>query len=220
MIIGKKTSETDKPFNFVMPFDTFFSMTGNLVTDSKEEGLTANTIQDINLPMEECVTYINVYSQEVFNTELISYTRLGIKADFKSWIKNAVVGNYGLQILLYTEQKNTVNAEATEQVYTYLLDSSKMYGNPYNFESYYNQELVLDISNIKGNNIKKIDINFYQLANFYDTNGNPIPSHTKGFLKYETSDNYIRYGDITSTNVIGEVYLVTAGDGYYKADGD
>jgi len=34
-----------------------------------------------------------------------------------------------------------------------------MYGNPYNFETYFNQEKVFDISNI--NNIEKVEVWFY-----------------------------------------------------------
>jgi hypothetical protein len=43
-----------------------------------------------------------------------------------------------------------------------------MYGNPYNFETYYNQEVVLDISTQVLGKIERIDIEFAQEKNFYD----------------------------------------------------
>ena len=85
MIVGKKTSEIEKPFNFVTPFDSFFSMTGNLAAAAKADGLIANDILDSTKPMEECMTYITLFDQKVDNKDIINYTRLGIKADFKSW---------------------------------------------------------------------------------------------------------------------------------------
>jgi hypothetical protein len=42
IIVGKKTSEIEKPFNFITPFDTFFSMTENLVQNDEELSLVAN----------------------------------------------------------------------------------------------------------------------------------------------------------------------------------
>jgi hypothetical protein len=34
---------------------------------------------------------------------------LGIKADFKTWIKNAVKGNYGINIKLTTKYEDSVD---------------------------------------------------------------------------------------------------------------
>jgi hypothetical protein len=48
-----------------------------------------------------------------------------------------------------------------------------MIGNPYQFESYFYQEQVFDISMI--NNINKIDVYFYQDGKFTDGNGDFIP---------------------------------------------
>lgn len=166
MIIGKKTSETDKPFNFIIPFDTFFSMTGNIVNNTSELSLIANG----NIENSEQIS-INTTS-----LDLINYTRLAIKADFRSWIKKATEGNYGINITLYATNPNTITESEKEQVYYFQLDNTKMYGNPYNFETYYTQEIVLDISGQNIGKINRIDIEFRQEKNFKDSFGNDIPS--------------------------------------------
>lgn len=196
MIIGKKTSETEEPFNFVTPFDSFFSMTGNLAVAAQSGSLIANDIEDNTKPIEECMTYIPLLGKNGLDTskmDLINYTRLGIKANFKSWIKNAVKGNYGLEIVLFTEKQGTVSEEKEIATYTYNLDSSNMYGNPYNFETYYNQELVLDIGSEDIGKVTNIKVNFYQAANFYDQFNEPIPSSLSGFKTEANTNRYVYY---------------------------
>ena len=196
MIIGKKTSETEEPFNFVTPFDSFFSMTGNLAVAAQSGSLVANDIEDNTKPIEECMTYIPLLGKNGLDTsqmDLINYTRLGIKANFKSWIKNAVKGNYGLEIVLFTEKQGTVSEEKEIATYTYNLDSSNMYGNPYNFETYYNQELVLDIGSEDIGKVTNIKVNFYQAANFYDQFNEPIPSSLSGFKTEANTNRYVYY---------------------------
>lgn len=56
----------------------------------------------------------------------------------------------------------------------YLSSSRDMYGNPYNFETFYQQEKVFDISSIK--QIEKMELYFYQQPlSFIDKNGNQVP---------------------------------------------
>jgi hypothetical protein len=73
-------------------------MTGNIATNSKKASLVANDVytfkEDGQIKtdsFEDCLTKENIFTKEFsIKDELIGYTRLGIKADFKSWIKNAV----------------------------------------------------------------------------------------------------------------------------------
>lgn len=226
MIIGKKTADNDKPFNFTQPFDTFFDMTGNLAGDIEEYGLLANDIKDehktLFTKLEDCFTSktildINENTND-FPTDLINYPRLAVRADFRSWIKNAVRGNYGLSITLTTEKPNTTTGQTENGTYNYLLDSSMMYGNPYSFETYYSQEIVLDLEKQDIGRVVGIKVDFYQNANFYDKFNNPIPSSENGFLKYKTSNEYQRYGDIVQPNNVGDLILNTPGQGYYKTN--
>jgi hypothetical protein len=49
-----------------------------------------------------------------------------------------------------------------------------MLGNPYNFETYFTQEKVIDISYLE--NIKNLDIYFYQNGDFKNEDGEYIPN--------------------------------------------
>lgn len=61
-----------------------------------------------------------------------------------------------------------------KQYELFLSSKQDMYGNPYNFESFYQQEKVFDISNIK--QIESIELYFYQEVNsFLDKDGKLIP---------------------------------------------
>ena len=60
------------------------------------------------------------------------------------------------------------------QITEVYLDSQEMFGNPYKFQSYFEQEKVYDISSL--NNIYSINLYFYQISNtFFDDRNNPIP---------------------------------------------
>jgi hypothetical protein len=101
-----------------------------------------------------------IYSIESNNDKFAGFTRLGITADFQSWLNglDVIQGIYGLKVLIYTDGLISPGRDS-EQVYELSFSSVDMFGNPYQFESYFSQEKVFDISNI--NNIKKIEIYFY-----------------------------------------------------------
>lgn len=173
MIIGKVTTTSSEPFVFTTPFDTIFDMTNNMVDEEVNGSLLANGKNDKDYPISE---YGNFEIKRLYTSEELShpgYTRLGIKADFKSWLSNAYTGNYGLAITITTENPSVAETNGTQKieegVYMMYLDSSDMYGNPYNFESYYNQEKVFDIAGL--GTIKKLTVDFYQLRNFNGTDG-------------------------------------------------
>lgn len=173
MIIGKVTTTSSEPFIFTTPFDTIFDMTNNMVDEDVSGSLLANGKNDKDYPISE---YGNFEIKRLYTSEELShpgYTRLGIKADFKSWLSNAYTGNYGLAITITTENPSVAETNGTQKVeegvYMMYLDSSDMYGNPYNFESYYNQEKVFDIAGL--GTIKKLTVDFYQLRNFNGADG-------------------------------------------------
>lgn len=219
MIIGKKTADNDKPFNFTQPFDTFFDMTGNLVNQQNEQGLVANDIEDTNALMKDCRTSVmlvgtkvedNIEMVDVSDKDIIKYSRLAIRADFKTWIKNAVRGEYGINIYLRTTKPNiATNQDNKYGNYKYNWNNSMMYGNPYNFETYYSQEIVLDLEKQDIGQVLGIAIEFYQNADFYDKFNEPIFSSENGFLTYTTNNLYDRF------DIDGE-----KDNGYYQAQGE
>ena len=172
IIIGKKTSNEDKPFVFTTPFDTMVDLTGNTISSLNWSAL-ANE-KDVRVKDGNTASFKKL--------SLASYTRLGISANFQTWIGEAVTGNYGLKFILHTRTQNTVDitkTETDEDYYKYsdydiYLQVSDMYGNPYNFESYYNQQKVIDITDC--GEIIGIDVELFQDGNFVDSLGTAVPS--------------------------------------------
>ena len=130
----------------------------NEETSQPEEVINAQTAQLIKL-------YERTGMREA------GYSRLGIKAGFMSWIPEVVSGAYGLKITVKdilnttTTDEQDVDTKVSEK--TILLDASEMYGNPYNFETYYEQEKVVSVSEL--NTITDIIVEFYQIGgSFYN----------------------------------------------------
>lgn len=198
MIIGKKTDEDIKPYVFQMPFDTIFDMTGNLAAADGQQpletgALLANDVQvndngepiliegkPVKIEGGTTVHLGTLGESEEKKLNFSNYTRLGIKADFKTWVAEAVQGSYGLRLKITTEAPNAVpdkegkqeNGETTTTTHTLTFNVSDMYGNPYNYETFYSQEKVFNISEF--DKITKIEIYFYQNGDFYDKQGNLI----------------------------------------------
>ena len=172
IIVGRVAAADTAPFNYTPPMDTMIKITNNIFDNARtiygdNIGLLANE--------ENKNTIIGPLYSISEPGEFMGFTRLGITADFRSWLNglDVVSGTYGLKVLIYTEVANAPGKVNKNAVYELTFNSSDMIGNPYQFESYFAQEKVFDISNI--NNIKQIDVYFYQDGQFKDGNGNLIP---------------------------------------------
>lgn len=181
-IVGKKTDKNeDKPYNFVNPFNTFIDLTGNffIAKDNNKEvwSILANgNEEEIEITPNGGIT---------FTDEQQGFTRLGLRADFRAWLETLgiVSGNYGLKLNIYGIKDDTAdNIKKIENsiknngeiplIASIDLDTNDMYGNPYNFEGYYSQEIVIDTSAVA--KIYNIKIFLYQKGNFKDSNNNLI----------------------------------------------
>ena len=181
-IVGKKTDKNeDKPYNFVNPFNTFIDLTGNffIAKDNNKEvwSILANgNEEEIEITPNGGIT---------FTDEQQGFTRLGLRADFRAWLETLgiVSGNYGLKLNIYGIKDDTAdnikkiensikNNEEIPLIASIDLDTNDMYGNPYNFEGYYSQEIVIDTSAVA--KIYNIKIFLYQKDNFKDSNNNLI----------------------------------------------
>ena len=181
-IVGKKTDKNeDKPYNFVNPFNTFIDLTGNffIAKDNNKEvwSILANgNEEEIEITPNGGIT---------FTDEQQGFTRLGLRADFRAWLETlgVVSGNYGLKLNIYGIKDDTAdNIKKIENsiknngeiplIASIDLDTNDMYGNPYNFEGYYSQEIVIDTSAVA--KIYNIKIFLYQKDNFKDSNNNLI----------------------------------------------
>lgn len=181
-IVGKKTDKNeDKPYNFVNPFNTFIDLTGNffIAKDNNKEvwSILANgNEEEIEITPNGGIT---------FTDEQQGFTQLGLRADFRAWLETlgVVSGNYGLKLNIYGIKDDTAdNIKKIENsiknngeiplIASIDLDTNDMYGNPYNFEGYYSQEIVIDTSAVA--KIYNIKIFLYQKGNFKDSNNNLI----------------------------------------------
>lgn len=181
-IVGKKTDKNeDKPYNFVNPFNTFIDLTGNffIAKDNNKEvwSILANgNEEEIEITPNGGIT---------FTDEQQGFTRLGLRAVFRAWLETlgVVSGNYGLKLNIYGIKDDTAdNIKKIENsiknngeiplIASIDLDTNDMYGNPYNFEGYYSQEIVIDTSAVA--KIYNIKIFLYQKDNFKDSNNNLI----------------------------------------------
>lgn len=170
-ILGRIATTDTTPFNYTSPLDTMIIITNDVFESAKtiygeNEGLLANGSRKLLGP---------IYSLEG-EKELAGYTRLGLSADFRSWLNglDVISGSYGIKVLLYTDIiEQATGTAVSEVVYELTFSSADMVGNPYWFDDYFSQEKVFDISNIT--NIKRLEVYFYQDSMFLDGTGNKVP---------------------------------------------
>jgi len=132
MIIGKCVSNSATTYTFRYPFDSLVAVSNNLIKEPLSASLLANSDD----------TEILLWQSENANIVLSGYSRLGLQANFRSWLDsfNVASGEYGLRLDIDTTRDFSNNdATPTEQhvVYHLFLDTTDMYGDPYNFVSYF-----------------------------------------------------------------------------------
>lgn len=187
IITGRVSTADTTPFNYTPPMETMLKITNNVFDDNNAVRNSASLLA--NKDGKDGLIG-PIYSVESNSNKFAGFTRLGITADFQSWLTglDVVSGMYGLKILIYADG---ISAPGTvqNQVYELTFSSADMLGNPYQFESYFSQEKVFDISNIT--NIKKIDIYFYQNGDFRNgqTENNYIPYKTD--YDYPLENDYL-----------------------------
>lgn len=153
IIIGRYVDESETYYNYVNPMDSYLDITGNLIDalDKKQFDLTANYA-----PVSDIVIW------ETSEKTLRGYDRMALRGEFKTWLSNLDInsGTYGLELLIEDNMGKFI---------IYKLTSKEMYGNPYAFETFYKQEILLDISSIE--EIKRMRLRFVQENDFYMSDG-------------------------------------------------
>ena len=173
IIVGKKINEEkeETPIEFKRPFSNLINITNNILDSndqSKEYSFIANgekycwdiTASDIPQSSYKENEYI------LINLSKIGYTRIGVKADFSTLLKEyqVVSGNYGLEFVL--SFSNPDSSDNDDIIRTFSLDCKNFFGNIYNSDIYQTQELVFDISDLQKYVLKTIKIYPYQRNNF------------------------------------------------------
>lgn len=162
-------SENAEYYTYKPPFEDYLDMSGNLIKNNIEKGLVANH------PTNKEVV---VWQTDNF-TQGKGYTLLGIKADFRSWLSSykAKSGEYGLRLDIESRETSTSQGEDKLKHYSCELTNNDMYGNPYNFETFYSQEKTFDIAKIS--EIVSMKLVFFQKpGTFKDKNGKEIQYKT------------------------------------------
>lgn len=198
-ITGKKNNK-DSEISYIYrnPFDYLVDATNNMIKDPLDDaiGLVAN---DPNRTEIIIWTY-NTADNGILNDDgldLAGYTRLGIQAQFRSWlnpfytpdqqVSKVVEGSYGLKLKITTVGDTTIkDTNAMSKTYELYIDASDMNGNPYDFNTFFQQEKVFDISGF--GKITSMELSFYQKpGTFVDAQDIPIPH--QGFLNKLVDNN-------------------------------
>ena len=174
-IITGKYVATDEAeyFDYVSPLNNFIDITGNLIDVDISYSLLANDPDRKEIKLWERK-----------GISLKQYERLGISAEFQTWLANlnATSGSYGLKLNIVAKN------EEGHDVYTTLkLDADDMYGNPYNFSNYFKQEKLFDISHLF--EITQIGLILYQNENFINELGEMVPYYE------EQNNNKVKFSD-------------------------
>lgn len=192
IIIGKALDNNDIPMIYKSPFQQLVNVSNNLI--NRDVGTTSywanytdgymGRYWNVNTEGFKNSTVYTYFKNEGEPTSCIwdsgdiferGFTRLGIQAQFSTWLGeySTFSGNYGLAVEL------TFKCFSTEENYktftnTLTFDSSEFFGDVYNFESYYTQENLYDISDFIDYPIIRIRLFPYQRGNFVNTSGEPI----------------------------------------------
>jgi hypothetical protein len=129
-ISGRVAATDTTPFNYTSPMDTMIKITNNIFDDTKvvlgnNNGLVANDENN-----SSAIGPIYSISE---SGNFAGFTRLGISADFRSWLTglDVVTGTYGLKVLIYTDIIDAPGSMRQNAVYELTFSSADMIGNPY-----------------------------------------------------------------------------------------
>lgn len=121
---------------------------------------------------------VNALNNTVSSTtqQLSRFDRLGIQANFQTLLDkyNIVDGHYGLRIDIVSMDPASTSTVTEYNYHTFKLDNEIMFGNPYSFLSWSQQQCVFDISEL--GDIVGMQLIFYQDSDFIDENNQLIPN--------------------------------------------
>ena len=167
--LGEDTSTP--PLTYVSPLDTVLDLSDNMLSTNGEVfGLKANALEPDN---EICIWSANLNNSEYSdyqNTQV--YDTISIFADFQTLLSdfNIISGSYGLRLRVVVKP----TADNTKPIdYSFELDSSEMYGNPYSFLVFSTQEATAKVKGL--GIIDAVSLYFYQKQDFlYKTQNGKI----------------------------------------------
>lgn len=166
LITGRYIADQDSnQYRYKAPWERFIDMTNNLIPVS--------STNEFKIKANDSITKKTIARVQVTNGT--QYTRMGLKADFKTYLSayNVVRGSFGIGLNITYEIQLTAQTPPITKKVNINYTSDEMYGNPYKYDTYYSQEAVFDIT--KMDNIKEVEVFLYQEKDFYDREGNYVP---------------------------------------------
>lgn len=187
IIIGKLANPLTGSLNIADPFENFLKGTSNICpVSSSTFGLCANGDQQLIQLMD-------------VEKDFFGFSQLGIKADFSTLLQgqNIIRGAYGIKIILHRNGKENSVMDLT-------FSSYDMLGNPYEFDSYFNQQMVFNIPK-NMNHITGIQVYFYQDGKFEDGNNNRLVPLGINDLFVKNMEVYFGYESISNSEDLVEI---------------
>lgn len=170
-ILNKIVFEDDSDvLNYTSPLEAMLKFTKNILNEQTAITNDFSILANENGENGEA-SLVHLYS---FNWEDYSgYDLMGISAKFLTWLGryNTVSGVYGLKFIFSSKDEGVSSSELDFNI-------NDMTGNPYEFETYYKQEKLINISHLK--NIEQLDIYLYQLNNFLNEEDEFVPWEIAG----------------------------------------
>ena len=161
IITGKYITQDMEYISYISPLNSFIDVTGNLLEENINSGFKAND------SIKYSVLWEKTHKDELDNItcSFKGYDRLGLKAEFSTILDNKTKkGSYGLRL----DVVERTEAGATKN-HCYYIDSNDMYGNPYQYNAYFSQESMFNISNLF--EIIAMRLVFYQKGDFFLEDG-------------------------------------------------
>jgi len=209
-ITGKYTTDESEYYTYVNPMETYINMTGNLNTSDNTWKLVANheAIKEVEIFRMGDTDPQNDAPIDSSSHMLAGFDRLGIQADFRSELGqyDIVSGHYGINVRVksFTPSVIKMNDTTTEEQgyfkWTKLsLDSSDMFGNPYDFFIQTTQQVVFDISQL--GEIVGILVTFYQSNDFLTRQKRRIPIISASENAEEAKEIYYNRSNLFASNI-------------------
>ena len=206
-IIGQHVSENEQSIFFRSPLAGYQPMTDNILAMNGDDipnefGLIANW-SGVDLEAGQQIIKIFGSDKLIENPGYSGYKYIAISANVKTLLGATTIGgNYGIKVMLEGVKKQDTIADVEMETRTYYLDTKNMIGSVYNFDTYYKQEALFDISDF--DQLSSILVAVYQDGTFKDNENNAIP-HT-----YKISEDADE--QLVSPNIFLKDIEITFGD--------
>ena len=196
IICGKYVDNTNTPMAYTSPFQQLIDISNNLIQGEVETTYWANEVDiwedntdftwDISQPeFQDSYGYSKPNTLGLIwdsgNIMQQGYTRLGLSAQFSTWLSEyeTIQGNYGLAIELTfkcIDFPDPVSPSDPKNTFVKIItfDSDEFFGDVYNFETFYTQEKVYDISDYVDYPITRVRLFAYERDNFRNNYGENI----------------------------------------------